>query len=161
MARLFQLLARFLLGSGSARRGGKNEAGRQNMGENQNIVSAGEHDSDCIAIIHARLQQTSKLLVYPTPQRIREAALLLEQAQEALKGVQSAADNVYELPIERLAGRIAQLEFAMRVVKQLLEGALRVQWAQLRKITVISQSYTRGGRISQWQPGCPKVDLQV
>jgi hypothetical protein len=46
-------------------------------------------------------------------------------------------------------------------IRTLVEGALRVQWMQMRAVMALTQSYSPGGKITHWQPPLPKVDLKV
>ncbi len=104
-----------------------------------------------------RLEQAGQLLLSPTPEAVRDAGLLLEDASETLKrectsSIDSAGD---------MAAQIQEVERIMVRTRQLLEGAARVQWARLRKITAVTQSYAPGGVLSKWQPSSPTLDVQV
>ena len=105
--------------------------------------------------LSAALRLATKLLVVPTPAAIRDVSLLLEEAQASLQKLKSAAEE------KKSKLEVHQLNIDLKNFRCLVEGALRVQWGQMRTVIALTQSYAPGGKISRWQPASPKVDLKV
>lgn len=100
------------------------------------------------------LEQVIELLIDPTPAAIREAGVFLESADEQLR---QAARQRREHPKEQLR----QIEVVMLRARRLIEGALRIRWAQMRRITTLTQTYMSGGKLLQFYPADPRLDLKV
>jgi hypothetical protein len=107
--------------------------------------------------VNRRLEQVGQLLLTPTPEAIRDATLLLEEAIALLRneGSSGLRDR------REFAAQVKELERTMERTRRLIEGALRVQWVRLRKITAVTQGYAPGGKPSRWQPTSPTVNFQV
>jgi hypothetical protein len=111
------------------------------------------------ALLHVtrRLEQVGELLLTPTPEAIREATLLLEDAIAMLRNEGSSGRHDHR----EFAEQVKELERTMDRTRRLIEGSLRVQWVRLRKITAVTQGYAPGGKVSKWQPSAPTVNFQV
>ena len=129
-----------------------------NATQPRNIVSH-THVITAPALLHVnqRLEQVGQLLLTPTPEAIRDATLLLEEAIAMLRNEGSSG------PRDRreFSEQVKELERTVERTRRLIEGALRVQWVRLRKITAVTQGYAPGGKPSKWQPSSPTVNFQV
>jgi hypothetical protein len=97
----------------------------------------------------------SRLLIEPTPSAICEVNLLLEEIQSYL-----IISNL-KGTTEYLTTDLKELNTQLRRLRSLTEGAMRVQWSQMRAVMALTQCYAPGGKISDWQPCWPKVDVKV
>jgi hypothetical protein len=105
------------------------------------------------AELSARLGIASRLLIVPTPGSVCQVGMVLEDVQGRMAKFSSDMAHDPE--------RIRSLHRELERVRSLVEGALRVQWVQMRAVMALTQSYSPGGRVSHWQPTVPKVDLKV
>jgi hypothetical protein len=101
-----------------------------------------------------KLERAADLLVTPTPKSIREAGALLEEANMWLRR-ESPGNG------EGLASDIGEVQQGIQRVRHLLEGALRVQWIQIRQAAAVTQVYMPGGRIAPPRRGVASVDVNV
>lgn len=107
-----------------------------------------------LAQLSAKLGFASQLLVVPTAGSVGQVSVVLESVQgdvERLRREMTNADPAM----------IRSLEADLKRVRCLVEGALRVQWTQMRAVMALTQSYSPGGGVSHWQPTFPKVDVKV
>jgi hypothetical protein len=105
------------------------------------------------AELSARLGIASRLLIVPTPGSVCQVGMVLEDVQGRMAKFSSDMAHDPE--------RIRSLHGELGRVRSLVEGALRVQWVQMRAVMALTQSYSPGGRVSHWQPTVSKVDLKV
>jgi hypothetical protein len=101
------------------------------------------------------LEQVIELLIEPTPAAIRQAGFLLENADECLRREAARQQG------EHRPEHIREVESAMLRARRLIEGALRIQWTQMRRVTAITQTYIPGGKLSQCYPSHPEFDVKV
>jgi hypothetical protein len=110
--------------------------------------------SGAFAELSARLGLASRLLIVPTPGSVCQVGMVLEDVQGRMAKFSSELAQHDPEQIRSLQGELGR-------VRSLVEGALRVQWTQMRAVMALTQSYSPGGRVSHWQPVVPKVDLKV
>jgi hypothetical protein len=110
--------------------------------------------SGAFAELSSRLGLASRLLIVPTPGSVCQVEMVLEDVQGRMAKFSS------ELA-QHDPEQIRSLQSELGRVRSLVEGALRVQWTQMRAVMALTQSYSPGGRVSHWQPVVPKVDLKV
>jgi hypothetical protein len=113
----------------------------------------GESAGD-FAELAAKLSAVSQLLVVPTPGSVYQVSLMLEDVQGRMARLNREAGRRHPDQVRTLQGELGR-------VRTLVEGAMRVQWTQMRAVMALTQSYSPGGRVSHWQPPLPKVDLKV
>ena len=106
------------------------------------------------AELSAKLGFARQLLIVPTPGSVYQVGMVLEDVQGRMAKLGSDAAQHDPDQIRSLHGELGR-------VRSLVEGALRVQWTQMRAVMALTQSYSPGGRVSHWQPAIPKVDLKV
>jgi hypothetical protein len=106
------------------------------------------------AELSARLGLARQLLIVPTPGSVCQVGLVLED-------VQGRMAKLNREPGKHDPDQVRSLQGELGRVRSLVEGALRMQWAQMRDVMALTQSYSPGGRVSHWQPPVPKVDLKV
>ncbi len=92
----------------------------------------------------AHLRTAEKLLLNPTGGAIAEAGFVLQQALLLAKTCENAN--------EATAEKIGEFQVLCLRVKTLLEGALRVQWAYIHRISAATQTYTPGPSARTWIP---------
>lgn len=126
----------------------QSDAGRTN-GPERNTASAGG-----LQQIEQILEHLVALLIEPTPAAIRQAALLLQSADECLR-------REVALQQKHCPEHIRNVERIMLRTRHMIEGALRIQRTQMRRLTAITQTYLRGGKLSQFYPGDPGFDVKV
>jgi hypothetical protein len=102
-----------------------------------------------------KLETAAILLVTPTPKSIREAGALLEEANMWLRRESSGNEG------EHLASDIGEVQQGIRRVRHLLEGALRVQWIQIRQAAAVTQVYMPGGRIAPPRSRVASLDVNA
>jgi hypothetical protein len=114
-----------------------------------NQAPAGE-----LAELTARLSAASQLLIAPTPGSVSQVSLVLED-------VQGRVARLSREPGHHHPEQVRTLQSELGRIRTLIEGAMRVQWTQMRAVMALTQSYSPGGRVTHWQPPLPKVDLKV
>jgi len=126
--------------------------------ETKRVPVAHHHPITAPALLHVtrRLEQVGHLLLTPTPEAIRDATLLLEDAILVLRRDGSGGRDVHS----DFPAQVEELERTMERTRRLIEGALRVQWVRLRSIRSVTQGYAPGGKQSKWLPSSPTVDFQ-
>lgn len=117
-------------------------------------AAANEANAGEFAELSARLTAAGQLLIVPTPGSVRQVSLVLEDVQGRMARLSREPGQHHPDQIRTLQGELGRIRI-------LVEGALRVQWTQMRAVMALTQSYCPGGRISHWQPPLPKVDLKV
>lgn len=100
-----------------------------------------------------RLARTEELLLNPSPDSIREVSLLVEEVGQQVLRIRHAFERRSgSMDVQPYSERISEFQQQMRRVSRLLEGAKRVQWARIRWIGALVQTYTPGGRARLWNP---------
>jgi hypothetical protein len=112
-------------------------------------------DLDQHGAILKKLQVASELLTMPTPKSIREVELLLEEVNSWVCEGSGNSENLGS------SNHVKEIHAAAMRARKLLEGALRFQWARMRQIASVTQSYTAGGKILQWQSAGPSFEAKV
>jgi hypothetical protein len=107
-----------------------------------------------LAELCQNLRRASLLLIEPRPETITEVAAILEESQDHLRSRARLNPQVN-------LGELRNVETELRRVRSLLEGALRVQWSQMRVVLALTQYYAPGGKTLQWAGASPQVDLKV
>lgn len=123
-------------------------------GNSINVRLAAAPGSGEFADLSAKLGLASQLLIVPTPGSVCQVGMVLEDVQGRM--AKFGSDVAHHDPEQ-----IRSLHAQLARVRSLVEGALRVQWTQMRAVMALTQSYSPGGRVSHWQPIVPKVDLKV
>lgn len=121
----------------------------------RNAFTAGSDSARGLKQIGHVLDQVIELLIEPTPAAIRQAGFLLENAGECLRREAARQQG------EHRPEHIREVESVMLRARRLVEGALRIQWAQMRRITAITQTYVPGGKVSQFYPDNPGFDVKI
>jgi hypothetical protein len=101
------------------------------------------------------LERVIELLIDPTPAAIRQAGFLLENADECLRREAARQQG------EHRPEHIRDVESVMLRVRRLIEGALRTQWTQMRRVTAVTQTYIPGGKLSHFYPSHPEFDVKI
>lgn len=110
---------------------------------------------------HRQLTGTELLLVEPTPEAISQAQILLEEVTRDVSRIQRLST---ELDLEhRAAYAPPLLEFQKQLgrVARLLLGAKRTQWARIRWIGALVQTYTSNGKARLWNPSSKTWTLEM
>lgn len=97
-----------------------------------------------IAAACTYLRSAEKLLLNPTPGAIENAGLILEKALRSTQTWQNADSGSLE--------PLTEFHELCRRVKALLEGALRVQWTYIHRISSATQTYSPAPRVKTWIP---------
>jgi hypothetical protein len=90
------------------------------------------------------LRTAEELLLNPTPGAIEDAGLLLEKALSSSQAWQNPDNTVLE--------SLMEFHELCRRVKALLEGALRVQWTFIHRISAATQTYSPAPVTKTWIP---------
>lgn len=104
---------------------------------------------------------TELLLVEPTPEAIGQARILLEEVSRDVVRLQRLA---LELAVaDRAVYAPPLLEFQQQLgrVARLLQGAKRMQWARIRWVGALVQTYTSTGRARLWNPSARTWTLEM
>ena len=98
-----------------------------------------------------RLTQTELLLLEPNPEAIQQATFHVDEVGAL---VQRAERLFAGTPVSRgpYVAAVLDLHQRLKRVRTLLEGAKRMQWARLRWIGSIVQTYTASGKARLWNP---------
>jgi hypothetical protein len=108
-----------------------------------------------------QLQGTELLLVEPTPEAISQARILLEEATRDVIRIQRlTAEMDFE---SRTVYTPPLLEFQQQLsrVARLLQGAKRMQWARIRWVAAVVQTYNSSGKAGLWSPGGKTWTLEM
>jgi hypothetical protein len=101
------------------------------------------------------------LLVEPTPEAISQARILLEEVTRDVGRIQRVAT---ELDVEHRSSYAPPLlEFQQQLgrVARLLLGAKRMQWARIRWVGALVQTYTSSGKARLWNPSSKTWALEM
>ncbi|HXR78704.1 MAG TPA: hypothetical protein VN737_22205 [Bryobacteraceae bacterium] len=118
-------------------------------------LAAGSGTPSGLKQVRHILEQVIELLIEPTPAAIRQAGFLLGNAGECLWREAACQQG------EHCPEHIREVESVMLRARRLIEGALRIQWTQMRRITAVTQTYVPGGKISQFYPDNPGFDVKI
>jgi hypothetical protein len=97
-----------------------------------------------IAAACGHLRTAEKLLLNPTPGAIENAGLVLEKALLSTHTWQNTDNAALE--------SLTEFHELCRRVKALLEGALRVQWTYIHRISSATQTYSPASAVKTWIP---------
>jgi hypothetical protein len=121
----------------------------------RNALTVGSEAPSGLKQVRHIFEQVIELLIEPTPAAIRQAGFLLENGGECLRREAARQQG------EHRPEHIREVESAMLRARQLIEGALRIQWTQMRRITAVTQTYVSGGKVSQFYPDNPGFDVKI
>jgi hypothetical protein len=134
-------------------------SGNSSMNTESLLLPADGESKPCpsgtLPALSAKLNMASRLLIEPTPSAICEVNLILEEIHAHL------SRSIVEDTNENFITDLKNLHVQLKRVRSLSEGAVRVQWSQMRAVMALTQCYAPGGKISEWQPCWPKVDVKV
>ena len=110
--------------------------------------------STVLAEAISKLEAASESLLIPTPKTIQQAGFFLEEANMWVQreSPSTAIDSTADLD---------EVRRVMNRVRHLLEGALRVQWIQMRQATAVTQIYMPGGKLAPWKHAISSVDVNA
>lgn len=97
-----------------------------------------------IATACTYLRSAEKLLLNPTPGAIEHAGLVLEKVLLSTQTWQNADNAALD--------SLAEFHELCQRVKALLEGALRVQWTYIHRISSATQTYSPSPVVKTWIP---------
>jgi hypothetical protein len=98
------------------------------------------------------LQVAQKLLLNPTPQSIELVGSVLQEAHALLQsGVDPAAASE----------KWPEFQAGCTRLKALVEGALRVQWTYVHRISATTSTYTAGPGTKRWTPPASTLSLEA
>jgi hypothetical protein len=106
------------------------------------------------------LKAIESLLLNPTPEHIREAAQLMDNAARHLQRLQAEPARA-EWGRDELCSETLAVQRISRRVLALLNGALRVQWHRLRRMGLYLESYTAAGKTTVHRHHLPRLDLKL
>jgi hypothetical protein len=89
------------------------------------------------------------------PQSIQAATLIVDEMNTQMKSMDTAEFG------EENWDELRNVHQQLKRVRNLLEGAMRIQWIVLRRLTAVTQSYAPPGRVSQFKDRWPRVDVKV
>lgn len=119
------------------------------------LRKAGDFSHPVLAELSAGLERATDLLLTPNPQSIRAVTFIVRDASirlNRLKGVEMAPQSRDELQ---------RVQAQLRRTRSLVEGAMRIQWTNIRRLMALTQSYAPPGRISRFTHRWPRVDVKV
>jgi hypothetical protein len=105
--------------------------------------------------LSAGLEKAGKLLLAADPQSIQAAAVIVNEMNAHMKMMATARLG------EEHWHELRNVHQQLKRVRNLLNGAMRVQWTVLRRLTAVTQSYAPPGRVSQFKDRWPRVDVKV
>jgi hypothetical protein len=108
-----------------------------------------------LAELSARLEEASGLLLTPNEQSIRSVTFIVRDASirlNQLKGVEMGQQSRDELQ---------RVQEQLRRTRSLVEGAMRIQWTNIRRLMALTQSYAPPGKISRFTDRWPRVDVKA
>jgi hypothetical protein len=148
-------------------RSGRKEFSRREINAMQDLISPLEPPPNVDPIqwsldrARRQLIGTELLLVEPTPEAISQARILLEEVTRDVTRIQRFAT---ELDVEHRASYEPPLiEFQQQLVRvaRLLLGAKRMQWARIRWVGALVQTYTSSGKARLWNPSSKTWTLEM
>jgi len=100
-----------------------------------------------------RLTKTEFLLLEPNPDAIQQATFQVEEVAALIARVERGLENDRSLT-RRMPYVATMLDLCQQLkrVRRLLDGAKRMQWARIRWIGSIVQTYTAAGKTRLWNP---------
>jgi hypothetical protein len=100
-----------------------------------------------------RLTQTEFLLLQPNPEAIQQATIHVDEVGALVQRAERIfAGNATPVSRGPYVAAVLDLHQRLKRVRTLLEGAKRMQWARLRWIGSIVQTYTASGKARLWNP---------
>jgi len=123
--------------------------------EDGNALTADSDPAGGLEQVRHAIEHVIDLLIEPTPAAIRQAGLLLENADERLRCAAACQQGKHSRE------HILEVENVTLRARRLIEGALRIQWAQMRRISAVTQTYIPGGKVSQFYPAAPGFDVKI
>jgi hypothetical protein len=108
-----------------------------------------------------RLRTLEQLLIQPTPEAIREAAMLLAEAGTLVQRFLDLANASPEQDAELLRQKVQIFAKLCQRTHALLEGARRVQWTRMHAIASFTQSYTRSAKLKNWVPRSRSLNVEM
>lgn len=100
-----------------------------------------------------RLTETEFLLLEPNPEAIQEVTFHVDELVELVRRVDRMfATNANPAPRAPYTASVLDLHQQLKRVRKLLEGAKRMQWARIRWIGSIVQTYTAAGKARLFNP---------
>jgi hypothetical protein len=108
-----------------------------------------------------QLSGTEMLLLEPTPEAISQARMLIDGITADVIRIQRLAADI---DVEQRAAYAPLLqEFQAQLVRvgRLLEGAKRMQWARIRWVGALVQTYTASGKARLWNPASKTWTLEM
>jgi hypothetical protein len=120
------------------------------MTSSEGLEPCGHHEIEAAC---AHLRTAEKLLLDPTPSAIEKAGSVLDKALLSAQSWQNTdAAALHSLTeLHELCGR----------VKALIEGALRVQWAYIHRISSATQTYSPTQELKTWIPRVSNLSLHA
>jgi hypothetical protein len=110
-----------------------------------------------LEIAAARLRSMEDLLLRPTPEAIRTAGALLQEAVALLTEL-SPGLNFTDSCTPKA---VHDFRVLCDRVGKLLEGARRVQWIRLRLIASLTQTYSARAETKTWSPHTGNVNISM
>lgn len=100
-----------------------------------------------------RLTKTEFLLLEPNPDAIQQATFQVDEVVALIGRVARTFDSDHPLTHRMpYVASMLDLHQQLKRVRRLLEGAKRMQWARIRWIGSIVQTYTASGQARLWNP---------
>jgi len=99
-----------------------------------------------------RLQAAENLLLNPNMPAITSVGFVLQEAQSLIES---------DIDPTGAAEKLIEFQARCKRVKALLEGALRVQWTYIHRISSTTSTYTAGPRTKRWIPPASTLSLEA
>lgn len=130
-----------------------NQSATSALAESENGDVAAPPPEKCgITSVCNHLQIAEKLLLNPTAHSVALVGSVLQEAQLLLAGdLEPAAVNEKRQEFEATCARL----------KALVEGALRVQWTYIHRISSATSTYTAGPATKRWCPPASTLSLEA
>ena len=104
---------------------------------------------------------TELLLVEPTPEAISQARILLEEVTRDVVRLQRLASALMFLTGAAYTPPLLEFQQQLSRVARLLQGAKRTQWARIRWVGALVQTYTSNGKARLWNPSAKTWTLEM
>jgi len=104
---------------------------------------------------------TELLLVEPSPEAIIQARILLEEVTRDVVRLQRLASELAVTDRAVYAPPLLEFQQQLGRVARLLQGAKRMQWARIRWVGALVQTYTSAGRARLWNPSSKTWTLDM
>jgi hypothetical protein len=108
-----------------------------------------------------RLRTMEQLLIQPTPEAVREATILLDEANLLVKRFLELANSSPPKDAQVLSEKVQVFSKLCQRCAALLEGARRVQWTRMHSIGSFTQSYTRAAKLKTWAPASRTLNVEM